>query len=392
MKENPIINKRYAWAEINLSNLSYNIKKIRVLSASRDVRIMAVVKANAYGHGAVAISKQAIKSGAYALGVAMVEEGMELRRSGIAAPIYVLGESPPETVEEAIKNNLTLTVNSYGSAQFISSGCKETGIDAAVNINIDTGMNRIGINFKEAPGEILKISMLPHLKLESISTHYACAGISGDSYMKLQWRRFEEAINEIKTRKVPVKFYHCANSPAFFRYKNMHLDMVRTGISIYGLNPYDPDYDKWLDPETKEAVSSLKPVLSLKAKITFIKNLPEGCRVSYCGTFKTARESIIATIPVGYADGYSRLLSNKARILINGKAAQVVGNITMDQFMVDITDAANNGNINVGSEVVLIGSSGGERITAEDIAGIMGTINYETVCMIKSRIPRIYLQ
>jgi len=392
MKENPIINKRYAWAEVNLSNLSYNIKKIKSYQASGNVRIMAVVKANAYGHGAVAISEQAIKSGAYALGVAMVEEGMELRRAGIVAPVYVLGESPPEAVELAIRNNITLTINSYRSAQFISSECARVKTDATVNINIDTGMNRIGINFKEAPGEILKISMLPHLKIESISTHYACASISGDSYTELQWKRFEEAISQIKARKIPVKFYHCANSSAFFRFKNMHLDMVRTGISIYGLNPYDTDYDRWLGTEAREAVSGLKPVLSLKAKISFIKKLPEGCQVSYCGTFKTARESIIATIPVGYGDGYSRLLSNKARILINGKPAPVVGNITMDQFMVDITDIADNDDIRVGSEAVLIGGSGGESITAEEIAGIMGTINYEIVCMIKSRIPRIYLK
>jgi len=353
---------------------------------------MAVVKASAYGHGAVEISKQAIKSGVYALGVALVEEGAELRKSGITAPIYVLGESSPETVEKAVKNNLILSVNSYRSAQFISKECDRIGMDTGVNINVDTGMNRIGINFKDAPGQISKISMLPNLKLESISTHYACASIKGDSYTQLQWERFEEAINKVKDNAIPVKFYHCANSPAFFRYKSMHLDMVRTGISIYGLNPYDSDYVEWLDPDVREAVSGLKPVLSLKTKISFIKNVPEGCSISYCGTFKTRRASVIATVPVGYADGYSRLLSNKAQVLINGKLAPVVGNVTMDQFMIDVTDVAGNGNISAGDEVILIGESAGQKITAENIAKIMGTINYEVVCMIKNRIPRIYIK
>lgn len=392
MENSPVINKRYAWAEINLSNLSYNIKIIRSYPASGNVRVMAVVKADAYGHGAVEVSRQAIKSGAYALGVALVEEGVELRKSGITAPIYVLGESPHETLEEAIDKNLILAVNAYRSAKVISRECKRAGKSAGVNINIDTGMNRIGINFRDAPGQILKISRLPYLKLESISTHCACAGIREDSYTQLQWQRFEEAVNKVKADKIPVKFYHCANSPAFFRYRNMHLDMVRTGISIYGLNPYDYDYNKWIDPDVKKAVLDLKPVLSLKARISFVKNVPEGSPISYCGTFKTKKESVIATVPVGYADGYSRLLSNKAKVLINGKPAQVAGNVTMDQFMLDITDIADNENISPGDTAVLIGESGKEKITAEDIAEMMGTINYEVVCMIKKRIPRIYIK
>jgi alanine racemase len=171
--------------------------------------------------------------------------------------------------------------------------------------------------------------------------------------------------------------------------------MVRTGISIYGLNPYDADYNDWLDPEARSAISELKPVFSLKTRISFIKSVSSGEIISYCGTFKTKRDSIIATVPVGYADGYSRLLTNKAIVLINGKPAPVVGNITMDQFMIDITDITgdNNGNnISIGDEVILIGSSAGQSITAEDIARLMGTISYEVVCMFKNRIPRIYVR
>jgi alanine racemase len=253
-------------------------------------------------------------------------------------------------------------------------------------------MNRIGINFNDAADQISKIAALPNLKLESISTHYSCASSRESSYTELQWARFNEIIRQVKNSRIAVKYFHCANSAAFFRYRNMHLDMVRTGISIYGLNPFDGDYNDWLGPETGNVISSLKPVFSLKARISFIKSVPRGEAISYCGTFKTKRDSIIATVPVGYADGYSRLLSNKAMVLINGMSAPVVGNITMDQFMIDITDVARDNNISVGDEVILMGDSKGQRITAEDIAQLMGTINYEVVCMFKNRIPRIYIK
>lgn len=392
MQEDSVINKRFAWAEINLSHLDHNLKIIKSYAASKNIRIMAVVKADAYGHGTIEISKQAIKSGAYALGTALVEEGTGLRRSGIDAPIYVLGESPAGAIEEALEHNLIPCINSYKSAQFISKQCSKIGKEAAININVDTGMNRIGINFNDAADQISKIAALPNLRLESISTHYSCASSRESSYTELQWSRFNEIIRQVKNNGIAPKYFHCANSAAFFRYRNMHLDMVRTGISIYGLNPYAGDYDDWLGPEAGNVISNLKPVFSLKARISFIKNVSRGEAISYCGTFKTERDSVIATVPVGYADGYCRLLSNKAIVLINGMAAPVVGNITMDQFMIDITDAARDNNISVGDEVILIGDSKGQRITAENIAQLMGTINYEVVCMFKNRIPRIYIK
>jgi len=392
MQKDIVINKRFAWAEINLSHLDHNLKLIKSYAASKNTRIMAVVKANAYGHGAIEISRQAIKSGVYALGTALVEEGTRLRKSGIDVPIYVLGESPAGAVEEALEHNLILCINSYKSAQFISKKCGEIGKEAAVNINVDTGMNRIGVNFINAAEQISKIAALPNLILDSISTHYSCASIRGNFYTELQWSRFNEIIRQVKNNGIAPKHFHCANSAAFFRHRNMHLDMVRTGISIYGLNPYADDCNDWLDPETGSVISSLKPVFSLKAKISFIKNVSRGEAISYCGAFKTKRDSVIATVPVGYADGYCRLLSNKAAVLINGMAAPVVGNITMDQFMIDITDAAGDNNISVGDEVILMGDSKRQRITAEDIAQLMGTINYEVVCMFKNRIPRIYIK
>lgn len=392
MNKEPIIDKRFAWAEINLSHLCHNLKIIQSFANSKNTKVMAVVKADAYGHGAVEVSRQAIKCGVYALGVAIAEEGIELRTSGITAPIYILGESPPEAVEEAIKYDLILNINSYKAAQFVSEECGRIGKKVIVSINIDTGMNRIGINFNDAVSEILRISSLPNLKLEAVSTHFSCAGGKDDYYTEQQWKRFNEIIGKVKDKKIAVKIFHCANSAVFFRHRNMHLDMVRTGISIYGLNPYDEDYTEWLDPGVSSAVSGLKPVFSLKTRITFIKEVPSGEMISYCGTFKTKRNSIIATVPVGYADGYPRSLANKTAVLINGKSAPVVGNITMDQFMIDITDIAKESHINAGDEVILIGDSGDKKITADDIARLMNTINYEVVCMFKKRIPRVYIR
>ena len=377
MQDDHIKNKRFAWVEINLANLSHNIGVIKSYSDSENTRIMAIVKADAYGHGAIEISKQAIKCGVYALGVALVEEGVELRKAGInKQPIYVLGECPAGAVEDAVENDLILSINSYESAEFISQKCMKAGKEMTINLNVETGMNRIGINFDDAADLIPKILTLPNLRFDSISTHYSCAGGRDSSYTELQWNRFNEIIEHIKDSKDVFGFYQCANSAAFFRYKNMHLDMVRTGISLYGLNPYDRDYCDWLSPDAVDAISNLKPVFSLKTRITFIKKVSMGVPVSYCGTFKTQRDSVIATVPVGYADGYSRLLSNKAVVLIEGKHAPVVGNITMDQFMIDITDIVKDKNVGVGDEVVLIGDHDGQRITAEDIAKLMGTSVY----------------
>jgi len=391
LQEDYLKDKRFAWAEINLSHLSHNIEIIKSYSNSENTKIMAIVKADAYGHGSVEISKQAIKCGVYALGVTLVEEGVKLRKAGIDIPIYVLGESPAKTVAEAAENDLILSANSYESAQSISRECVKKSKEITINLNVDTGMHRIGINFDDAADQILKIIALPNLKINGISTHYACASCRSGSYTELQWDRFNEVIESIKDNKTEPGFYHCANSAAFFRYKNMHLDMVRVGIAIYGLNPYDRDYYEWLNPDAVDSVLNLKPVFSLKAKVTFIKKVPEDMTISYCGTFKTLRDSIIATVPVGYADGYSRLLSNKAIVLVKGKPAPVVGNVTMDQFMIDITDIVKDAIVSVGDEVILIGEYKGQEITAEDIARMMGTINYEVVCMFKNRIPRIFI-
>ncbi len=383
--------KRYAWVEIDLANLDHNIKLVKSAGSTRDAKIMAIVKADAYGHGAVEVSKQVLKSGASALGVALVEEGVKLRKAGIGAPIYVLGECSPHSVADAIKNKLILTINSLASAKNFSGIAEKDDGGLHVNINIDTGMNRVGINWKFAVDEILLIKNIKGINIEGIFSHFSSASEENDDFSKLQWERFSRVRKEIEIILPGINnIYHFANSAAFLRFPFSRLDMARIGLSLYGLNPYGEGWEDWIPEETRNMISGLKPVLALKSRISFIKKTGAGEPISYCGTFKTKTESVIATIPVGYADGYSRLLSNKAKVLIGGMEAPVVGNITMDQFMVDITDIVKVIDVECGDEVILIGRSGDKEILAEDIAGLIGTINYEVVCMISGRIPRVY--
>ncbi|MFO7929257.1 MAG: alanine racemase, partial [Candidatus Humimicrobiaceae bacterium] len=255
------------------------------------------------------------------------------------------------------------------------------GKTANCHINIDTGMNRLGINFRDCVKLIKKILELDYISIEGIFTHFSCASEKGDRFTETQWKRFGEVLKELRELKKEIKFSHCCNSAAFLKYRKMEMDMVRLGIAIYGLNPFSSSKPK-LD---------LKPVLSLKSRITFIKKVAPGEGISYCSTFKTNRESIIATIPIGYADGYSRILSNKVSAIINGQFAPLVGNITMDQIMIDLTDIEGADGIKAGDEVILLGSSGNKRISAENLAELAETINYEIVCNYRSRIPRIFI-
>jgi alanine racemase len=332
-----------------------------------------------------------LESGADALGVALTEEGLLLRQEGIEAPIYILGECPASAAEDAIESKLILAVNSVESARTYSRLARKMGQKASVNINIDTGMNRLGINWKDA-AKVSVIRSLSNLTIDGVFSHFACASEEDPGYTKLQMKRFSKALEALKSLGLTTSNIHFANSSAFFRFKESHFDMVRTGLSLYGMSPYADGWEKWLSQDAIESVNKLKPVLSLKSRITFIKKVSAGEPISYCGTFKAKEDSVIATIPVGYADGYSRMLSNKSKVLINGQEAPAVGNITMDQFMIDITGIYRKKSIKTGDEVVLIGKSGKNIISAWHIAGLLGTINYEVTCMIKKRIPRIYIK
>lgn len=383
--------RRFARAEVDLKALAHNLQLVRSHRAGPGVKVMAVVKADAYGHGAVEVSRTVLANGADSLGVALAEEGIILRREGIHAPIHILGECPAAAAGTAMDNNLILTVNSAETAQVYSDIAGSKGIKASVNINIDTGMNRLGINWKDAGG-ISATSAMKNLKVEGIFSHLACASEKDPGYTILQMERFSRSLAMIDSPDLSTIDMHLANSAGFFRFRESHYDMVRTGLCLYGMNPYADGGENWLPEDTKRMVRELRPVLTLKSRISFLKKVNAGEPISYCGTFRTREDSVIATVPVGYADGYSRILSNRSKVLVKGMEAPVVGNITMDQFMIDITGICRENDIKTGEEVVLLGSSGRGRITADEIAGMLGTINYEVTCMIKDRIPRIYIK
>ena len=295
-------------------------------------------------------------------------------------------------LEDAVKHNLVLTINSYEMAKVVSHKCSSLGKKIIVHINIDTGLNRLGINYKNAIPDIVKITTLPNIEVEGVFTHFAAADEEDDSYTKLQWDRFSKIIQELEKLKIKIDIFHCANSATTFRYKEMHLGIVRPGLAIYGLSPFPKKSSRWLKKDICNVVSNLKPAFSLKANIFFIKNVQSGEYISYNLGFKTNRKSVIAVVPLGYGNGYSRLLSNKSKVLVNGMYAPVVGNICMDVFMIDITDIVSTSKVSLASEVILIGKDKGKEISTENLADLMGTIKHEVLTSFKKNIPRIYIK
>lgn len=368
---------RPAWAEVDLEAIAQNLRELRRITRPQ-ARIMAVVKANAYGHGAVPVSRIALENGASYLGVAIFNEALELREAGINAPILVLGNIPKEQVETAIKLDITQTVYSLPMATHIAETALRLGKKALIHIKLDTGMTRLGFFGSQAVSDIEQIAALKGIILEGIYTHFAVSDAADKGFTLQQFKVFKDrcALLEAKGIKIPLK--HVANSAAVIDMPETHLDMVRLGIALYGLYPSrEVDYDK----------VALKPALSLKCKIVHLKEVPQNTTVSYGRKYKTVRNTKIATLPIGYADGFSRLLSSKAFCLIKGQKAPIVGTICMDQCMAEVGHIKE---VNLGDEVVLMGRQGEEEISAEDLAAELGTINYEIVCMISTRIPRFY--
>jgi len=366
-----------AWVEIDLRKLDYNFSVFKSMPGAAYTKIMAVVKADAYGHGGFEVSRRALANGAYGLGVARAEEGKALRARGIGCPIYILGEVSDSDVDTVLGYSLIPSISSLDRARILNRRAKEAGRMVKCHINIDTGMNRLGINYAQAIPVLKQIKKLSYLEIEGIFTHFSCASDEQSTHTQKQIKRFGQVTSEAEGIFGPIRFTHSANSAAFLSNLPVRKDMVRLGIAMYGLNPFDG-----------QCPIKLKPLLSLKARVGFIKKVARGEAVSYCGTFRAEKDSIIATFPVGYADGYSRLLSNRARIIIGGEYAPVAGNITMDMFMADVTHIKG---ISVGDVATLIGNADDKCITADELAGIMGTINYEIVCMIRSRLPRIFI-
>ncbi len=358
------------YAEISLDAVKHNIREIKKVLSGKTL-FMAVVKANAYGHGSVAVSRAAAEAGADYLAVANLREALELREAGMLLPILILTESPTSVMDEIVGHRLTQTVYSYSEAKALSDEATKRGKKANVHIKVDTGMGRVGVLPSEAIALYNKISSFPNLIIEGIFTHFAKAEEHADSYTKQQFDKFLAIISRLD---VPIK--HAANSAATLFHPDTHLDMVRVGLMMYGIYPSGGTH----------RTITLRPALSFKTRVVYLKKVPAGTPLSYGGIYVTQKDSTIATLPVGYADGYSRRLSNRSQVLIKGKRFPVVGRVSMDMTLVDLGDAK----IDVGEEAVLIGSQGLETISADELARLDDTVSYEIVCGIGKRVPRIY--
>ena len=376
-------------AEIDLSAINHNIQEIRRIVGS-DVRIMAAVKANAYGHGALRVSQQVLDSGANMLGVARINEGIDLRNGGITAPILILGNTPPGFADELMAYDLITTVSSYETAEGYAAAARLQKGKIRVHLKIDTGMGRNGFlsdGFRvfdkhddtRALSEIDAVCRLTGLRVEGIFSHFAIADAADKASANRQFDVFNDLLGQIKTAGIYIPIRHIANSAATIDMPETHLNMVRPGIAVYGLAP---------SSEVQLDRIDLKPAMAIKAKITHLKNVGAGFNVSYGSTHITPAPTRIAVIPVGYADGYNRQLSSRGRMLVRGRSAPILGRICMDLTMIDVGHIPD---VALGDEVVILGSQGTETLSADEIAAELKTINYEVVSGITARVPRVYL-
>jgi len=363
-------------AEVDLGALAYNYHQLRRF-APASVKFLAVVKADAYGHGAIPVSKKLEGLSADFLGVAWVQEGIELRNGGIKKPILVLSGIYEEEVEEVLDYNLTPMVYRLEIAQALSSAASKRGKKVPVHLKVDTGMGRIGVLAEEAPAFANRVRQFENLEIEGIASHLSTADEGDSAFASMQLERFSRTIEEMKRLAIDPPFCHIANSAALVNLPAAHFTLVRPGIMLYGSYP---------SPSLKDKVS-LRQVMSWKSHIADLKKLPAGYPISYGRTFITQRPSLIAAIPVGYADGYNRLFSNRGEVLIKGMRAPVAGRVCMDWTMVDVTAITG---VEVGDEVVLMGSQSGQEITPEEMGGWIGTISYEILCSVGKRVSRIY--
>jgi len=373
------------WAEIDLSAIAHNVKELRRLIGDQ-VQLMVAVKANAYGHGAEAVARTALENGADQLGVARLEEGIGLRRAGIDAPILIMGYTTAENAALIMEHGLTPTIYSLDNAKGFSEAAVAANKRITFHIKVDSGMGRLGVpcdaiqlDLSQRPvEEIAAITHLPGLDFQGLFTHFATSDHSDKTFANQQFSRFQSLAADLEAAGIKIPVKHSANSGAIIDLPETHLDMVRAGISLYGLNP---------SLEVDLSRIELRPALTLKARVIPLKTVPAGTRISYGGTWESPTTTTIATIPVGYGDGYSRLLSNKGQMLVKGKRAPVVGRVCMDLTMLDVGKVDG---VKAGDEVVLIGRQGEEEISADELAALLGTINYEIVTQLMARVERVY--
>lgn len=369
---------RPVWAEVNLDNLAHNIRQVRK-HTNKDALVMAVVKANGYGHGSVDISRTFLENGADRLGVAILSEAIELRNANIKEPILILGFTPSSQYEKLLEYNLIQTIYNYEEAKILSQKALELNKEAIIHIKLDSGMSRIGfLPTKESAESILNISELPNIKIEGIFTHFAKADEVDKSHVRGQFSKYMEFVKLLEEQGLNIPIKHVSNSAGIIDLPEFNLNMVRAGIMLYGLYPSND--------VNKENIK-LKPAMALKAKISHLKTVPKGTGISYGQIFTTDKESKIGTIPIGYADGLTRLLTGKAEVYINNKRVPIVGKICMDQCMIDLTNVED---VKLGDEVVIFGYEENHP-HVDELALSIGTINYEIVCMVSRRVPRVYI-
>ncbi|PTX58886.1 alanine racemase [Melghirimyces profundicolus] len=366
-------------AVVDLDAIGHNVAEFR-RRLPRSCRLMAAVKADAYGHGAVPVAREALSGGATDLAVAFLDEALELRQAGITAPILVLGHTPGRGVKKALEQDIALTVFDGESAEEIARKAAEAGRKIRVHVKVDTGMGRLGMWEDEAVSFLFRWSRDPRVEIEGIYTHFATADEEDKEYAIAQHERLLRVLAQLEDGGVRIPIVHCSNSAAAIEMPDWSHGMIRLGISMYGYYPSEV--------VNREAVR-LRPALTLKTRIVQLKRPPAGTGISYGKTAVVNGRQWIATIPIGYADGYSRLLSNKGTALVRGKKVPVIGRVCMDQTMLDVTSAMP---VEAGDEVVLYGRQGAEMVHVDEVARLLGTISYEITCKISRRIPRVYVK
>lgn len=378
---------RWGWVEVDLDAIRNNLRAFKSLTHP-PARLMAVVKANAYGHGAVVVAKAVAAAGADAFGVATVDEGVELREAGIREPVLVLSEPPISSIPTLVKYGIMPSVYELEFAAQLGQAATAAGVEARYHLAVDTGMTRIGVPFDEAVEFMHVAERLSGISLDGVFTHFATAESTSDWDFALQLQRFRDTVGDLRGAGIDPGCVHCANSASIVLHPEAHFDMVRLGIGLYGLYPGD----------TTRGKICLTPAMSVKAKVTRVVKPHVGEGVGYGMTYRVARPSIqIATLPIGYADGLPRRLSNNMEVLYEGNRWRQVGNICMDQFMIEVEPELAHARkisctpIEVGDEVTIVGRQGDQAITLDDLAARLGTIHYELACGFGMRMPHVYL-
>lgn len=373
-------------AEINLKAFKHNLQNLKTALGSK-TEIMAIVKADAYGHGALPCAKTAIESGVGYLGAGVIEEGIELRKNGIKDPVLILGGIFADEVADLVHHNLSTILSTSHLAEALSREGKKQGKTVNIHIKIDTGMNRLGVYPEDLLALTEKIGSLPNLKIEALSTHFSSADDEDLSITNQQIELFKKALNKLINAGITPSLTHLSNTSAIFRFPESHSKMVRPGLILYGalpspiLNPVVQNFCK------NKNLKNFEPVMQWKSRIILLKLVQKGPALSYSRKYFTQKDSHIATIPIGYADGLSRRLSNNMEVLVKGKRVPQVGTICMDMSLIDVSEVPD---VQIGDEVVIFGKQGEEVIQVEELAQKANTLPYEILCNVGKRVPRIY--